>query len=226
MSDRRYRSVVTLACAAALSCAGGTGDSVGETMTDASSGSKSGSATETMTEGGSASTGATTGTSGGSESGTGGSTDATEATTETTETTETTATTDGVECELEAVACAQAEIGGELFIDCGIVYPMESTPEEWQTARECALAAVADEKAFKLVTWLQGIDSEVGYAYVGFEGESYGISRYLFDSYPPAGIVVNPCTSLTAEASCISAVGQVCLTCVDAGPNSKVCGGR
>ena len=161
-------------------------------------------------------------TTGASASATSNGTDATsDATTDAT----TGTMTGGVECDLEAIACERAEIGGELFIDCGVVDPWESTPKEWQTARECALDAIAEEKAFKLVTWLQGIDSEVGYAYVGFEGESYGITRFFYDSYPPAVVNESSCAMLTAEASCIAAVDEICLTCVDAGPSATTCGG-
>ena len=219
LSSGPSRTALILASTALLAgaCTIGSGESDTDTTTTAGSGSES------------ATSGSATGTgSDGSMSSTGGSTEGTSDSSTGTGTTDTTTagSTGGVECDLEAIACEQAEIGGELFIDCGVVNPWDSSGEEWQTARECALAAVADEKAFKLVTWLQGIDSSVGYAYVGFEGESYGISRYLYDSYPPAGVTVSSCASLTAEESCIAAVDQICLTCVDAGPNSQFCGGE
>ncbi len=214
---------IALACTAGLNggCIGGSGDTETESGTE--------SATEGESSTGSTSDASTSATSNGTDVTTDDATtdDATsDATTGTTGTTETTGTTtEGVACDLEAIACERAEIGGELFIDCGVVDPWESTSKAWQTARQCALDAIAEEKAFKLVTWLQGIDSEVGYAYVGFEGESYGITRFFYDSYPPAVVNENSCAALTAEASCIGSVDEICLTCVDAGPSATTCGG-
>ena len=57
----------------------------------------------------------------------------------------------------------------------------------WEAARDCALKAASEQRAFKLVTWLQGIDSQVGQAFVGLTGESYAVATFYFDSDPCGG---------------------------------------
>ncbi len=231
-SSTLFALAISLAGAAGLGggCVGGSGETetTGETHSSVS-------ATETASASATTGESSTEATSDASATSSGGTDATTKATTSDTTTGATTSattsdttsatTTGGAECDLEEIACARAELGGELFIECGVVDPWESTPKEWQAARQCALDAIAEEKAFKLVTWLQGIDSEVGYAYVGFVGESYEVIRFFFDSYPPAVVNENTCASLTAEASCIAAVDQICLTCVEPGPSATICGG-
>jgi len=203
-------------------------ESIGMTLSGSSTGESQGSMGSTS-EGETATSGSAsdTTTEGESMSSTGGATDSTSTSdaTTTTDATTTDSTTDGVECDLEMIASDGAELNPSPYVDCGVVSPRESTDEEWQTARLCALDAVADQKGFKLVTWFQGIDSKVGYAYVGFEGESYGLSAFYYDSIMPVVVTERVCSSLTAEASCIADVGSPCLTCVDAGPSGPVCGG-
>lgn len=156
----------------------------------------------------------TTGTSG-----TTGTTDAT-----------TSNTTGGVEpCTLEHHAC---ELAGQLgdFEDCGLVDPWNHDAAQWQAAHDCALAAATEERAFKLITILQGIDSDVGQAYVGQEARSYAISTLFFDSDPCGGIGCGPvitissCASLTDQPDCEVSPGTICLSCDAQGQSSEVCG--
>lgn len=185
---------------------GSTGEPTSEASTDASTGTDSGTDTSTGST-------ATTGT----DSDTG---------TTTTTTTDATSTTGDPACELIAVACAAAEQGGA-FLDCGVVDPWNNSAEEWQTARDCALDAASQQKAFKLVTWLAGIDSQVGLAYVGFEGETYGITRYYYDSYPPELVTQASCGSLSPTMGCTDGPDQeACLTCDDQTEPVTICGGE
>ncbi len=204
MTIRHTRSICPFAAILALGLACKVIDS------DTESGS--GSSTSAQTSDSSTASDSSTGSSG-TDTGTG---------TDTTDESTSEGSTGGVECTLEAVACQIAEAGP--FLDCGVVGP-ETNAEKWQTARECALEATANQQAFKLITWLQGIDSNVGYAYVGIEGESYGIIRYFYDSYPPAYVNSSSCTSLSADAACIDTVAEVCLSCEDVGPSTMICGG-
>jgi hypothetical protein len=136
-------------------------------------------------------------------------------------TTSTTDTTGGPLCELVHLTCARAELNRD-FEDCGIVDP-DSTTEQWQAARDCALAAVAEQRAFKLVTWLQGIDSTVGFGYVGLEGVTYGVERLFFDSFIEATTDVVSCADLAGVPNCTVEPGEACLDCEGASESEQLC---
>lgn len=170
-----------------------------------------------------------------------GSTDATETTTAATTTGSMTSdassesgegtTTDGVACVLKDQACSLVESFGE-YEDCGDVNPWDDLTPAWQAARDCALKASKEQRGFKLLTWLQGFDSQIGQAYVGLTGESYAVSTFFFDSDPCGGQGCGPvmyqagCDSLVAMPDCIIEPGSACLMCVGQGMSGQICGPR
>jgi hypothetical protein len=181
-------------------------DPTGETGT-ATSGDPTGDPTSGTTSG------TTTGESGSSSSGGGSG-----------------STTDGLECTLMDQACAAAEQGG-LFEDCGLVL-LDDPVEAWQTAQDCALTAIAEQRGFKLITQLQGIDSEVAAAFVGVAQEEYLVEVFFFDGDPCGGGGCGPkitrtiCgESVIATQGCVVEPGTICLTCEAAGDSLDVCEG-
>jgi hypothetical protein len=140
-------------------------------------------------------------------------------------------TTGGLVCTLEAQACAAVEALGD-YEDCGAVDPWDDLLPAWEAARDCALKAASEQRAFKLVTWLQGIDSQVGQAFVGLPAESYAVATFYFDSDPCGGGGCGPqvsqasCESLAALADCVVEPGWACLTCAGQGMVDEVCGPR
>jgi hypothetical protein len=132
-------------------------------------------------------------------------------------------------CSLEQVACDLAESNGE-FEDCGSVDPWDDDTAAWQAAHDCAVAAASEQRAFKVVTWLQGIDSQIGVAYASLVGRSYGLSHFGFDSDPCGGGGCGPvvyggsCDLLVATPDCMVEPGQACLTCVNQGDSTQFCG--
>lgn len=140
----------------------------------------------------------------------------------------TSGTTGELVCTLEEQACAAA---GQLgpFMDCGAAR-LDDAVEIWQAAHDCALANAGAQMPFKLIVELQGIDSEVGEAYVGVAARSYALSRFFFDGDPCGGggcgpvVGVQSCATLTAVMGCTVEVGSVCLGCDGAGEATQVCG--
>ena len=139
-------------------------------------------------------------------------------------------TTDGLECSLEDQACALAATDPEA-IDCGVL-DLDAAADVWQAGHDCALQAATMGKSFKLITFLQGIDSEVAQAYCGFAGEEYVVEVFFFDSDPCGGgdcgpkIVRAVCGgSLIESEGCVVAPSEVCLTCDAQGDVLEVCEG-
>ncbi len=132
-------------------------------------------------------------------------------------------------CDLEAAACELAETNGA-YEDCGTVDPTDDDAAAWQAAHDCAITAAKEQRAFKVIFWLQGIDSQVGLAYASILGESYGITQFWFDSDPCGGGGCGPvisaasCEGLVATADCTVEPGNPCLTCATQGPSAQVCG--
>lgn len=138
-------------------------------------------------------------------------------------------TTDGELCEIEPVACGFAAQLGE-FEDCGVVSPWDHDTAAWQAAHDCAVAAAAEQRAFCLVTVLQGIDSHVAQAYAAQEARSYALATFFFDSDPCGGGGCGPvlsqasCDTLTAQDNCVIEPGNACLSCGGQSQSSQVCG--
>jgi hypothetical protein len=131
-------------------------------------------------------------------------------------------------CTLEHQACTLAGQLGE-FEDCGVVDPWDSPVADWEAAQACALTAAGKQRAFKLITILQGIDSDVGQAFVGQAARSYQVSALFFDSDPCGGGGCGPvvssssCSGLAATEGCTVEPGNICLTCADQGDSSELC---
>lgn len=207
---------------------------------DGSSGD-AGSGTETTSTGGASST--VTPTTDGSSTGMNASTGSTDSTGSASSTSTTTdsstgdsesgpvGTTGEVACGLVEQACAAVEAYGA-YDDCGVVDPWNDLAPAWQAARDCALKAASEQRAFKLVTWLQGFDSQVGQAYVGLPAESFAISMFHFDSDPCGGGGCGPvasqssCETLVAVADCVVEPGGPCLACVGQTEPQPICGPR
>lgn len=138
-------------------------------------------------------------------------------------------TTGDVACGLVEQACAAVEAFGA-YDDCGVVDPWNDLAPAWQAARDCALKAASEQRAFKLVTWLQGFDSQVGQAYVGLPAESFALSMFHFDSDPCGGGGCGPvasqsyCDTLVAVADCVVEPGGPCLGCMGQTELLPICG--
>jgi hypothetical protein len=141
---------------------------------------------------------------------------------DTTASTTTDATTGALPCDLVELTCARAELD-PMVDDCGIVDPWNNTADDWQAARDCALAAVAEQRGFKLVTWLQGIDSDVGVGYAGLAGVTFGVERIVYDSFPPETADLQQCAGLSPTPDCTVEPGEACLTCDDASGGEQLC---
>lgn len=138
-------------------------------------------------------------------------------------------TTGDVACGLVEQACAAVEAFGA-YDDCGVVDPWNDAAPAWQAARDCALAAAKEQRAFKLVTWLQGFDSQVGQAYVGLPHESFAIAMFHFDSDPCGGGGCGPvasqgwCDALVPIPECVVEPGGPCIACAGQTQPMQICG--
>ena len=131
-------------------------------------------------------------------------------------------TTGGLECELVAQAEAAVAPYGA-FVECGEVDPWHDGADAWVAVHQCAIESAAAMKAFKAIAWVQGIDSQVGYAYVGQAFESFALAELFYDSWGPK-VTQRPCSSLTATPGCTVAPGEICLRCGGDAAAATLCG--
>jgi hypothetical protein len=132
-------------------------------------------------------------------------------------------TTGGLVCDLVELTTQEAhELGGEVQ-DCGVVDPWNNTAQEWQAARDCALAAAAAEQQFQLVTWLQGVDSSIGRGYAGVAARSFALEQIHFDSLGSPIAFEQSCDGLVALDGCIVTPGEACLECTVQGLSQPLC---
>lgn len=217
---RTWRIVAACAVGLGLAACGdkSSGDSGDSEATASTSGDDRGTGTDAPTSGGSPGSGGPDGTGDTSSGELGSSSEG-----------EGSSTTGGAVCSIEHEACALAGLPGS-FEDCGVVDPWEDDAAAWQTAHDCALAAASEQRAFKLITVLQGIDSEVAVAFVGQEGRSYALSVLSFDGDPCGGggcgpvVALASCAGLTAAPGCTIEPGTACLSCEGQGTSVQVCG--
>lgn len=209
-------------------CSSGSGDA---TTTDTTPGTETGGDTtaaatdaSTTTDAASTATDPTTGTTAPT------TTDATttDATTTTTDATTTDATTGdtttgGLVCDLVEITTERAHAHGGDVLDCGIVDPWNSTAQEWQTAHDCASAAIAAEQQFQLVVWLQGIDSDVGRGYIGVAAPTYTIEEIWFDTLGVPITSKADCTALAPVDGCYDFLGSPCFSCEGLSNGETLC---
>lgn len=202
-------------------CSTGPGDTT-ETTPGTETGGDTTTATtdaSTTTDASSTATDPTTGTTAPT------STDATTTTTDATTTDATTSdtTTDGLVCDLVEITTERAHALGGDVLDCGVVDPWNNTVEEWQTAHDCASAAIAAEQQFQLVVWLQGIDSDVGRGYVGVAARSYMIEEIWFDTLGVPITSKANCTALVPIDGCYDFLGSPCFGCEGLSDGETLC---
>ncbi len=136
-------------------------------------------------------------------------------------------TTDGIACTLDERVCLVADTN-EMLTDCGVVTPDDPTPA-WQAAHDCVIAAVDAGVGFKLITILQGIDSNVSQGYVGLVGEAYTVEVFFYDSDPCGGGMCGAtvkhwsCESLTTTPDCMVELNSMCFDCGSQSETSEVC---
>ena len=214
----RLRALLPTLLALPLAC----GDKAGDDTGDASSSSTSSSSSSTTGV-----TDATTSETPTTDAGT--STGSTSSDSSTSGSSGCSSSTGAPVCSLEQTACDVAETNGE-FEDCGFVTPWDHDTAAWQAAHDCTVKAVDEERAFKVIIQLQGFDSEIVLAYVSIVGRSYGLNRYSYDSDPCGGRGCGPvldaagCEAIVATPGCTVEPGEACLTCVDPGESSRICG--
>lgn len=147
----------------------------------------------------------------------------TDATTTTTDATTTDTTTGGLVCDLVEITTERAHAHGGDVLDCGIVDPWNNTAEEWQTAHDCATAAIAAEQQFQLVVWLQGIDSDVGRGYVGVAAPTYTIEEIWYDTLGVPITSKADCTALAPIDGCYDFLGSPCFGCEGLSNGETLC---
>lgn len=139
-------------------------------------------------------------------------------------------TTGGELCEIGPAACEFAAQLGDDFVDCGEVNPWDDDVAAWQAAHDCAIKAAAEQRAFCLVTVLQGFDSNVARAYAAQQARSYALTTFSYDSDPCGGGGCGPelrqasCDALTAIDGCQIEPGEACLSCDGQTESLKICG--
>lgn len=113
-------------------------------------------------------------------------------------------------------------------MDCGAL-ANDATLAEWQAAHDCTLAAAAAGQTF-IVSWgeqegdIVDPNVELGYGYVGIQGESYEIVHAHSDrTMNGQDIVQQTCSAPMATEDCIVAEKRPCITCVDASADMQVC---
>ncbi|MFZ6182209.1 hypothetical protein [Nannocystis pusilla] len=212
-------------------CNTGSGDA---TTTDTTPGTETGGDTtaaatdaSTTTDAASTATDPTTGTTAPTTDAT---TDATTTTTDATTTDATTTdattgdtTTGGLVCDLVEITTERAHAHGGDVLDCGVVDPWNSTAQEWQTAHDCASAAIAGEQQFQLVVWLQGIDSDVGRGYIGVAAPTYTIEEIWFDTLGVPITSKADCTALAPVDGCYDFLGSPCFSCEGLSNGETLC---
>jgi hypothetical protein len=121
-------------------------------------------------------------------------------------------------CTLEHWSCALAGALDDEVADCGIVdVPDDVT--KWQAAHDCVLAAMAEQRAFKLITYLEDSYPILGEAYVAQVNRPYMPWKLLLDAEsscplcPPEVLDFN--CNIAAKPDCIVEPGNVCLICDD-----------
>lgn len=147
----------------------------------------------------------------------------TDATTTTTDATTTDTTTGGLVCDLVEITTERAHAHGGDVLDCGVVDPWNNTAEEWQTAHDCATAAIAAEQQFQLVVWLQGIDSDVGRGYIGVAAPTYTIEEIWYDTLGVPITSKADCTALAPVDGCYDFLGSPCFGCEGLSNGETLC---
>jgi hypothetical protein len=115
---------------------------------------------------------------------------------------------------------------GEKVVDCGNL-PRLADSTARAAADRCVLDAQSTQRPFKLIVWMQGIDSYIAYAYIS-PGAGGRVSILDYDSFSsPSGgsIGMQTCFSLRAVVSCQASASTLCLECVDKSEISNVCQG-
>jgi len=125
-------------------------------------------------------------------------------------------------CDFEQIVGDAADGSKMPPIDCGFV-TLADDLEAWRTAHQCASEALAAQTAVKVLWEEQGIDSILYGAFVGFVGETYGISEYGYDSWGEVILWTHSCTGVVTLDDCAVAVGEMCLTCTGPGAQSTLC---
>jgi len=130
--------------------------------------------------------------------------------------------------ESEAVCSIDAQVTlrafGEKVVDCGNL-PRLADPTARAAADRCVLDAQSTQRPFKLIVWMQGIDSHVAYAYIS-PGAGGKVARLEYDGFAPTGagsVGMQTCSSLRAVAGCQASATTVCLECVDESAFSAAC---
>jgi hypothetical protein len=131
-----------------------------------------------------------------------------------------------VVCSIDAQVTRRAI--GEKVVDCGNL-PRLADAAARVAADRCVLDAQSTQRPFKLIVWMQGIDSNIAYAYIspGAGGKvsvlQYDSAFSQFSSTGGGSIGMQTCSSLRAVPSCQASASTFCLECVDESAFSKVC---
>lgn len=129
-------------------------------------------------------------------------------------------------CALEPFVCNF--VGGSInpgdIIDCGVV-TLQDSAQDYIAARDCVLEASANLQVYKMFAQVQGIDSDVWWAYGSFAGDSYQETIYFYDEGKLAGgefIWAQTCTpEPTPDCEPGPTDSAACLSCDT--PSEQVC---
>jgi hypothetical protein len=125
-------------------------------------------------------------------------------------------------CDFETIVCDAAEGSKMPPVDCGFV-TLADDVQAWRTAHQCASEAFASQSAVKVLWEMQGIDSTLYGALVGFVGEVYAVSEYGYDSFGGPILWTRSCDGVVTLDDCAVGVGEMCLTCSGPGDQAPLC---
>jgi len=107
--------------------------------------------------------------------------------------------------------------------DCGDV-GLDDPLADWQAAHDCALQHATEGAGFRLIAEGESIDSTIRIAWLGLQGVAYAVVRLASDE---GGGFYNLSeldgSGLEASDGCVVAVGELCLSAIDASENQQLC---
>lgn len=124
-------------------------------------------------------------------------------------------------CDFESTVDEIADGGKLPPMDCGFV-TLADDLLAWQTAHDCAWAALQSESAFKVLWQPMAADSLTYWALVGLIGDDYAITFVGYDDYQ-GDVSLYSWPAYEIEVDCAAAVGQMCLHPLDGGDTTVIC---
>ncbi|MDB4976816.1 MAG: hypothetical protein JWN48_5157 [Myxococcaceae bacterium] len=133
----------------------------------------------------------------------------------------------------EAAACTiemqvATATSSEKTVDCGNL-PVSASDVQREQAHRCLREAASAGRPFRLIEWLQGVDSQTAYGFTsGGAGSRIMLFEYdsLFSAFSSTGgaaIGAATCSAVVAVPGCQASSLATCLDCLDASAPVEVC---